>query len=44
MKINIFQFSFYGEPLLDPYLIDKIAYIRSEVKNAVIVLNTNTNL
>ena len=40
-KIKTIQLSFYGELLLDPQLISKLAYLREHIPDALIVFNTN---
>ena len=44
VNIDKFQISFYGESTLYPYLIEAIEYIREQIPNATISMNTNGTL
>jgi len=42
--IKVIQLSFYGEPLLYPELIEAVRYIKQEIPDATVVINTNASL
>ncbi len=43
-RIKLFQLSFYGEPLLDEDLIDKINYIKTNIEDSWTKIVTNASL
>ncbi len=43
-KINTFQLSFYGEPLLYPRLVEAIHFIKENITESVIQISTNAAL
>ncbi len=42
--VQIFQLSFYGEPLLYPKMVEAVQHIHDQIEDATIVINTNATL
>ena len=40
-RIKIFQLSFYGEPLLYPHMVKAVRYLREQIADSTIIVNTN---